>query len=144
MLSREDAEEFLKESVARLHQNGWFVSGQIRLIDHQRCPACDAETVWIEPEHRCGQCGITVRFQAERLQYANLIGPLKKRINELTDVILSGQIEVRPKAAADEIKSELQKSFNGSTGLCADCGSVTIPNGRCMKCVNCGSTTGCG
>lgn len=26
---------------------------------------------------------------------------------------------------------------------CSECGSVTIPNGSCYRCVNCGATTGC-
>jgi len=27
---------------------------------------------------------------------------------------------------------------------CADCGSITVRSGACYKCMNCGSTTGCG
>jgi ribonucleoside-diphosphate reductase alpha chain len=26
---------------------------------------------------------------------------------------------------------------------CPTCGSITVRNGACYKCVNCGSTTGC-
>jgi ribonucleoside-diphosphate reductase alpha chain len=26
---------------------------------------------------------------------------------------------------------------------CPECGSITVPNGNCHKCVNCGTTTGC-
>ena len=27
---------------------------------------------------------------------------------------------------------------------CSECGSVTVPNGACYRCINCGATTGCG
>ena len=27
--------------------------------------------------------------------------------------------------------------------LCAECGSLMVPNGSCFKCVNCGGTSGC-
>jgi ribonucleoside-diphosphate reductase alpha chain len=26
---------------------------------------------------------------------------------------------------------------------CPECGSITVPNGSCHKCINCGTTTGC-
>jgi len=26
---------------------------------------------------------------------------------------------------------------------CTECGSVTVPNGSCYRCINCGATTGC-
>jgi ribonucleoside-diphosphate reductase alpha chain len=36
-------------------------------------------------------------------------------------------------------------SYAGQTDAppCPNCGSITVRNGACYKCVNCGSTTGC-
>lgn len=35
------------------------------------------------------------------------------------------------------------KKNNDDAPLCSECGSVTVRNGSCYKCINCGSTTGC-
>jgi ribonucleoside-diphosphate reductase alpha chain len=32
---------------------------------------------------------------------------------------------------------------NADSPACPDCGSITVRNGACYKCMNCGSTTGC-
>jgi ribonucleoside-diphosphate reductase alpha chain len=33
--------------------------------------------------------------------------------------------------------------INADSPACPDCGSITVRNGACYKCMNCGSTTGC-
>jgi ribonucleoside-diphosphate reductase alpha chain len=33
---------------------------------------------------------------------------------------------------------------NADSPACPDCGSITVRSGACYKCMNCGSTTGCG
>jgi ribonucleoside-diphosphate reductase alpha chain len=33
--------------------------------------------------------------------------------------------------------------FDSDAPLCSVCGHVTVRNGSCYKCLNCGSTTGC-
>jgi ribonucleoside-diphosphate reductase alpha chain len=33
---------------------------------------------------------------------------------------------------------------NADSPACADCGAITVRSGSCYKCLNCGSTTGCG
>jgi ribonucleoside-diphosphate reductase alpha chain len=33
---------------------------------------------------------------------------------------------------------------NADSPACSDCGSITVRSGACYKCLNCGSTTGCG
>ncbi|MCA9385988.1 adenosylcobalamin-dependent ribonucleoside-diphosphate reductase, partial [Candidatus Dojkabacteria bacterium] len=35
------------------------------------------------------------------------------------------------------------KQNNDDAPLCAECGSITVRNGACYKCTDCGSTTGC-
>jgi ribonucleoside-diphosphate reductase alpha chain len=37
----------------------------------------------------------------------------------------------------------LLKQNNDDAPACATCGSITVRNGACYKCVNCGATTGC-
>jgi len=47
---------------------------------------------------------------------------------------------------ADSYESEYDKAKQmGYTGeACPECGSMTmVRNGTCMKCITCGSTTGC-
>jgi len=41
--------------------------------------------------------------------------------------------------------SEMKRAFEGQTDAppCPTCGSITVRNGACYKCVNCGTTTGC-
>ncbi len=34
-------------------------------------------------------------------------------------------------------------NFHTDSPPCPDCGSVTVRNGACYKCNNCGATTGC-
>jgi ribonucleoside-diphosphate reductase alpha chain len=40
---------------------------------------------------------------------------------------------------------DLARAFQGQTDAppCPTCGSITVRNGACYKCVNCGTTTGC-
>ncbi len=33
--------------------------------------------------------------------------------------------------------------FHGDSPPCEVCGAITVPNGNCYKCYNCGSTSGC-
>ena len=33
--------------------------------------------------------------------------------------------------------------FSGDAPLCSTCGHITIRNGACYKCMNCGATMGC-
>jgi len=41
-------------------------------------------------------------------------------------------------------KSQKKEAKEASGPPCPQCGSVTIPNGACHVCPNCGETTGCG
>ena len=46
--------------------------------------------------------------------------------------------------AVETPKAGLQLSSTLSGPPCPECGSVTVPNGSCHQCKNCGTTTGCG
>jgi ribonucleoside-diphosphate reductase alpha chain len=51
-----------------------------------------------------------------------------------------------PRAERDgEKDDEMKRAFEGQTDAppCPTCGSITVRNGACYKCVNCGTTTGC-
>jgi ribonucleoside-diphosphate reductase alpha chain len=53
-------------------------------------------------------------------------------------------VEAQPLAALPA-PSNGNGSYSGQTDAppCPNCGSITVRNGACYKCVNCGSTTGC-
>jgi ribonucleoside-diphosphate reductase alpha chain len=48
-------------------------------------------------------------------------------------------------AVDPSVAEELKRAFEGQSDAppCPTCGSITVRNGACYKCVNCGSTTGC-
>jgi ribonucleoside-diphosphate reductase alpha chain len=50
--------------------------------------------------------------------------------------------EVKP-TTAKPLKPLYEFLVRTDAPLCAECGSITVPNGTCNKCVNCGTTTGC-
>jgi ribonucleoside-diphosphate reductase alpha chain len=49
------------------------------------------------------------------------------------------------KVGADYVAAETKRAFEGQSDAppCPTCGSITVRNGACYKCVNCGTTTGC-
>jgi ribonucleoside-diphosphate reductase alpha chain len=60
--------------------------------------------------------------------------PLKKASKQLVDAT------VQPAAAA-RTNGAVEKQTDAPP--CPTCGSITVRNGACYKCLNCGSTTGC-
>lgn len=48
-----------------------------------------------------------------------------------------------PSVAAEDGMTSYLKNMMGDAPMCDQCGHVTIRNGSCYKCLNCGSTTGC-
>lgn len=50
--------------------------------------------------------------------------------------------EVNPDASVDAVGKQLS-GMMGDAPPCGTCGHITIRNGACYKCLNCGSTTGC-
>jgi len=67
-------------------------------------------------------------------------------------------VEPEPAASGEPKNSNSANGVNGTSGgaqkltfvvnadspACPDCGSITVRSGACYKCMNCGSTTGCG
>jgi len=54
-------------------------------------------------------------------------------------------VESQPLVALPAPSTGSNGSYTGQTDAppCPNCGSITVRNGACYKCVNCGSTTGC-
>jgi ribonucleoside-diphosphate reductase alpha chain len=48
----------------------------------------------------------------------------------------------RKNSNANEVQQQLA-SMMGDAPLCSTCGHVTIRNGTCYKCLNCGNSMGC-
>ncbi|MBY0403346.1 MAG: vitamin B12-dependent ribonucleotide reductase [Cyanobacteria bacterium] len=59
--------------------------------------------------------------------------PLKSVVNPELSSELSSSLE----------RSEQLKSLMGDAPFCSNCGSITIRNGSCYKCDNCGNSEGC-
>jgi ribonucleoside-diphosphate reductase alpha chain len=56
-----------------------------------------------------------------------------------------GHSSTTPAAAARAVKtlSESVAHFQQDAPTCPTCGSVTVRNGACYKCINCGESLGC-
>jgi ribonucleoside-diphosphate reductase alpha chain len=50
---------------------------------------------------------------------------------------------VDPELASSLVRAEQLKSLMGDAPFCSNCGSITIRNGSCYKCDNCGNSEGC-
>ena len=46
----------------------------------------------------------------------------------------------------EEVKQEAQRTYQNQSDAppCSECGSITVRNGSCYRCPNCGASTGCG
>jgi len=49
---------------------------------------------------------------------------------------------VDPELASSMVRAEQLKSLMGDAPFCSNCGSITIRNGSCYKCDNCGNSEG--
>lgn len=78
---------------------------------------------------------------------------LKKKVNRPVPDLLP--LNPETKSAGNSISTSTGHSQNGKTTTatfintldappCPNCGHVTVRNGACYKCLNCGETTGCG
>lgn len=50
---------------------------------------------------------------------------------------------VAPELSSSMVRSEQLKGMMGDAPFCSSCGSITIRNGSCYKCDNCGNSEGC-
>ncbi len=56
--------------------------------------------------------------------------------------IMAGSGSAQPRAAASGIDSHLG-TMMGDAPFCDNCGHITVRNGTCYKCLNCGNSMGC-
>ena len=60
-------------------------------------------------------------------------------------IIVGREVDVEePTETGSETSSNVTFLQQQDAPPCADCGSIMIRNGTCYKCLNCGSTSGCG
>ena len=52
-------------------------------------------------------------------------------------------VRVRVEAGADSGPQAMLGKFSGDAPFCDSCGHITIRNGTCFKCLNCGNSMGC-
>ncbi|HEY6866062.1 MAG TPA: DUF748 domain-containing protein, partial [Candidatus Eisenbacteria bacterium] len=55
----------------------------------------------------------------------------------------SAPARARAEAAADSGPQAMLGKFSGDAPFCDNCGHITIRNGTCFKCLNCGNSMGC-
>jgi ribonucleoside-diphosphate reductase alpha chain len=69
-------------------------------------------------------------------------GSLQARVQTQEAVNLGTEIMARTDTRMDDIREARMKGYEGDA--CGECGNFTlVRNGTCMKCVTCGSTSGC-
>ncbi|MGE0199546.1 MAG: vitamin B12-dependent ribonucleotide reductase [Candidatus Melainabacteria bacterium] len=66
--------------------------------------------------------------------------PIQKRL-ELDDMPVKPI--ANPELASVQMRNEQLKSMMGDAPFCSECGSITVRNGACYKCTNCGNSEGC-
>jgi ribonucleoside-diphosphate reductase alpha chain len=67
--------------------------------------------------------------------------PVEKSMEEVGKA--NGSDEAKSVSAAAVITDMSRMQTSSDAPPCSECGSVTVPNGSCYRCVNCGATTGC-
>ena len=65
--------------------------------------------------------------------------PAAEPAAEKPPVVPQPALEIRPRDAMDEQLSQLM----GDAPICDQCGHITVRNGSCYKCLNCGNSIGC-
>jgi hypothetical protein len=97
---------------------------------------------------------VTATATAEKLDYVQDIAPVTA-LDENDEQLLSQRAVTAVQAAIERLDREIQqadqqdrlreakiKGFEGDA--CHACGNFTlVRNGTCLKCVSCGSTSGC-
>lgn len=115
LTDKAQVEEYLKAVIRVIHDQGFFVSGEIRIDDKRTCPNCGFQMSWIASlgKHECRKC-------MEKVVQA-----------------FGNQVEER--------NPNLESAYSGAdTKICDSCGNIAIRSGTCYTCQTCGMTSGCG
>ena len=102
---------------------------------HRSGPAADASQAELDFGDDFGDMGDAPEGSAQD----DLIG---QTVEAFMDAATSGTSPEQ----ADAVKEATEETFQNQSDAppCPDCGSITVRNGSCYMCPNCGSSTGCG
>jgi ribonucleoside-diphosphate reductase alpha chain len=129
----------------------------IKFLDRELAPEAEDDGVTADPNeaateeaHRSGPAVDTT--QAE-LDFGDL-GDAPTETSNAQDELIGQTVEAFMDAAtadaspaqADAVKNATEETFQNQSDAppCPECGSITIRNGACYMCPNCGASTGCG
>ena len=90
------------------------------------------------PSGRNGKAAVTARA-------ATLSAPKRKGLDGTTAALLERaglRMAENPEASSDDRQSQFAK-FQIDAPACDNCGSITVRNGNCYLCHNCGNSMGC-
>jgi len=68
-----------------------------------------------------------------------------EKIEEIKKVEIEKEVvvEIKETVISEDVADQQLSGMMGDAPPCPTCGHITIRNGSCYKCLNCGSTTGC-
>ncbi len=72
----------------------------------------------------------------------SLVGQTVEAFMAATDAAIRAETSGSRPASGDATQSSFQNQADAPP--CSNCGSITVRNGACYQCLNCGSSTGCG
>ncbi len=77
----------------------------------------------------------------------NPVADTVKELNSLIETHISGAssaLDVLPESGdSPAVRNKQFARFQSDAPACDSCGAITVRNGNCYKCLNCGSTSGC-
>lgn len=98
-----------------------------------------------------GQSIVDVIFRMLAIEYLKMNGfsdtqneqiEIKKNIIDISN---SKEYDIIEKVYDTEnVLDKQAKGFMGDAPTCVQCGHITVRNGKCYRCLNCGTDTGCG
>lgn len=121
LTSKEQVEDYMARVIKVIHEQGFFVSGQITIDDKRTCPNCGYQMTWVSHlrRHECSKCMAKVieAFSAQ---------------SKTSDLNLKTDLN-------------LETAYSGAdTKICDHCGNIAIRMGTCYTCQTCGTNSGCG
>jgi ribonucleoside-diphosphate reductase alpha chain len=82
------------------------------------------------------------------LDFGDLDEPTKDAnsalIGQTVEAFMSATTATEAQSA--DVQNEAQRTYQNQSDAppCSECGSITVRNGSCYRCPNCGASTGCG
>ena len=82
-------------------------------------------------------------IQKHRAEHLSKLAQTAEEQTTIEDVVVAENATAPATQAVHDSADTYLKNMMGDAPLCDNCGHITIRNGSCYKCLNCGSTTGC-